>query len=544
MVEERRWQRAAMAGDAGLRLDQFWSRELAAEGLSREQVKDWIRSGRALVDGQACAKPNLRLRGAEALELSGEDRAGELAAESGALDLLFQDAHLAVLDKPAGLTTHPAPGLTQGTLVHRLLHHFPGIRVLDEQRPGIVHRLDKDTSGLMVVALTSAARLTLARDFAERRVAKAYLALVHGAPRRDAGRIEAALGRHPTQKTKMAVLDKGGRPAESAWRVLWRDPQGRASLLLVRIFTGRTHQIRVHLAHIGHPIVGDAVYGAREHAAWKARGDALSGLARRQMLHAFFLRFPHPENGESLRFWREPPPDFQALLAALDQRCLRVGLVGLPGSGKSALLRALAQAAAPVFSADAVVTGLYGPGQDGAALLARRFGEAYILPDGGVDKVRLLTAMSSSAALRREVMDLIHPLVWNRLEEFWAAQTQVPAAFAEIPLLLESGRARDADLVAGVWRPEASRREDAARSRGLKPEDLDRFDSWQWSGPDKLRACQLVVENSGTLADLEAKAKGLLALAQRLARDRRQASAAAFAALFARAARDLDSETA
>ncbi|HBR05841.1 MAG TPA: dephospho-CoA kinase, partial [Desulfovibrio sp.] len=152
-----------MAKDAGLRLDQFWSRELAAEGLSREQVKDWIRSGRALVDGQACARPNLRLRGAEALELSGENRAGELAAESGALDLLFQDAHLAVLDKPAGLTTHPAPGLTQGTLVHRLLHHFPDIRLLDEQRPGIVHRLDKDTSGLMVVALTSAARLTLAR---------------------------------------------------------------------------------------------------------------------------------------------------------------------------------------------------------------------------------------------------------------------------------------------------------------------------------------------------------------------------------------------
>ncbi|WP_449242530.1 dephospho-CoA kinase [Desulfovibrio sp.] len=533
------WERRVEGRDAGLRLDRFWARELAGEGVSREQVKDWIKSGRARVDGAACAKPNLRLEGGELLLLEGEARAAELAAEDGALDLIHRDVQLAVLDKPAGLTTHPAPGLSAGTLVHRLLHHFPEIRVLDEQRPGIVHRLDKDTSGVMAVALTSEARLALARDFAERRVSKAYLALVHGRPRRDEGRVDAPIGRHPTQKTKMAVVEKGGRPAESAWRVLWSDPEGRASLLLVRIFTGRTHQIRVHMAHVGHPLVGDAVYGSREHAAWTARGGEAAALANRQMLHAFFLALTHPGTGRRMHFQRRPPADFLALLAALDRRCLRLAVVGRTGSGKSALLRALAARGAPVFSADAEVAALYVPGGDGAGLLARRFGDEFIAADGGVDKTALLAAMRRSDGLRREIMDLVHPLVWHRLEAFWAANAGAEVAVAEIPLLQESGRADAADLLAGIWRPEEARRDDLLAGRGLDAETLALFDSWQWPGPAKLRACHLVVDNSGTLADLERRAGALLKIAGGVAARRREAAARRFEALWERLGREL-----
>lgn len=537
--EHTSWERRVENPDAGLRLDRFWARELASEGVSREQVKDWIKSGRALLDGVVCAKPNQRLDGGESLRLTGESRAGRLAAEDGVLDLIHRDAHLVVLDKPAGLTTHPAPGLSAGTLVHRLLHHFPEIRVLDEQRPGIVHRLDKDTSGVMAVALTSEARLALARDFAERRVSKAYLALVHGRPRRDEGRVDAPIGRHPTQKTKMAVVEKGGRPAESAWRVLWSDPEGRASLLLVRIFTGRTHQIRVHMAHVGHPIVGDAVYGPREHAAWKARGEAAAALAGRQMLHAFFLALTHPATGGRMYFRRKPPVDFLELLTALDQRCLRLAVVGRTGSGKSALLRALAARGVPVFSADAEVAGLYAPDGDGAALLTRRFGDVFIAADGGVDKTALMDAMRRSDGLRREIMDMIHPLVWHRLEVFWTANAAAEVAVAEIPLLQESGRADAVDLLAGIWRPEEVRRADVLAGRGLDAETLALFDSWQWPGPAKLRACHLVLDNSGSLADLERRAGALLKIARGVAVRRREAAARRFEALWERLEREL-----
>lgn len=544
MTENRRrtWESAAGPADAGSRLDQFWGRELAGEGVSRERIKDWIRDGGAAIDGRLCRKPNQRLEGRESLTLAGEDPHSGLQAEGGALDLLYRDEHLAVLDKPAGLTTHPAPGLAEGTLVHRLLHHFPEIRVLDEQRPGIVHRLDKDTSGLMVVALTSAARLALSEEFAERRVSKAYLAVVHGRPRFESGRIDAPIGRHPTRKTLMAVLDKGGRPARSDWRLVWADPRGRASLLLVRIHTGRTHQVRVHLAHIGHPLVGDAVYGPREQAAWKARGGRLAGLAPRQMLHAFRLAFEHPVTGERLHFYRRPPRDFRDLLAALDAGCLRVGLVGLPGAGKSALLAALARRGAPVFSADAEVAALYAPGGDGAQLLQARFGGDYSRPDGGVDKPALLRAMAESRGLRHEVNTLIHPLVWHRLQAFWQDREEAPAAFAEVALLLESGQREAADVVACVWRPDEARRADAAARRGLSAQTLALFDSWQWSGADKLRACQLVVDNSGTLEDLERRAEGLLAAADRLAEARRARRQAWFEALWPRLDRELAAE--
>ncbi|WP_461210713.1 dephospho-CoA kinase [Desulfocurvus sp. DL9XJH121] len=504
----------APPGAAGARLDAFLAGELAGRGVSRARVQELIREGKALVDGGAQAKPGFRLAGGEALELALDIPAPGLTPRAGVLDLVHEDEALVVVDKPAGLVVHPGPGIGDDTLVHRLAHRFPGILDMGGERPGVVHRIDKDTSGLLLVALTEAARLRLSEDFAERRIEKEYLALVHGVPAGPLGgqgSVDAPIGRDPRVKTRMAVTDKGGRAALTDWRVLWIAPDASASLVRVRIHTGRTHQIRVHMAHIGHPLLGDAVYGAREQAEWR-RGSGLDpALASRQMLHAWRLAFVHPLTGERLEFCSEPPEDFRTLALELLRSVQRVGLVGMPGSGKSALAGMLADAGAPVFSADACVAGLYDAGADGWVLMRRRFGPEFA-PDGRpVDKARLFAAMCESDALRREVQDLVHPLVRHRVAEFWREHRHAVFAVAEVQLLLEGGWPEDGltDLVVGVRVPEAARRERLA-GRGWAPEVGAAMESWQWSEADKMARCDLVVDNDGDLDALRRKASDLV----------------------------------
>jgi 23S rRNA pseudouridine1911/1915/1917 synthase len=521
-AEMRTWERVAASSDCGVRLDRFWARELGDEGVSRGRVKEWIEGGLALVDGQVVAKGKHKLGGGERLRIGDpgaapvEDMARPVPGE---LDVVYEDDHVAVIDKRAGLTTHPAPGEPGPTLVNHLVHRWPDLAAdvsgMDAQRPGIVHRLDKDTSGLIAVARTEADRFRLSTDFAMRRVCKVYLAIVHGQPKARAGTIEAPIGRHPTQKTRMAVVEKGGREAVSDYRVLWTGPRGLASLVAVRIHTGRTHQIRVHMAHIGHALLGDAVYGPRENAEWSRRPDRLAGLAPRQMLHAFHLSFFHPATGERVTLWRNPPEDFRALLAALPRECLRVGIVGMPGSGKSSLLAALGRAGHPCFSADDAVAELYKPGGDGASMISQRFGGEYSREDGGVDKAALFAAMNGSGNLRREVMDMIHPMVRHRCEMFFQAHRDEPVAYAEVPLLLEGGWHKDGtvDLVAGVRCPGARRTGELRELRGIDAQTQAAFDSWQWPEADKLAACDVVLDNDGDLNRLEAEAGRLHALA-------------------------------
>jgi 23S rRNA pseudouridine1911/1915/1917 synthase len=288
--------------EAGQRLDLFLAR---VSGLSRARVQALIEEGAARVGGRV-QKPRYLVRAGERVSLAVPPTVPlALTPESIPLDILYEDEHLLVLNKPAGLVVHPGAGRTTGTLVHALLAHcaqLPGIGGVE--RPGIVHRLDRDTSGVMVVAKTEAAHQSLSWQFKQRAVRKRYLALAHGEIPRETGRIEAAIGRRPDDRTRMGVRSEGGRAARTAYRVLRRLPG--MTLVELGLETGRTHQIRVHLAHLGHPVVGDRVYGGRR----ARRARATEGVPERQMLHAWRLAFRHPISEAWLEFTAPPPQDF------------------------------------------------------------------------------------------------------------------------------------------------------------------------------------------------------------------------------------------
>lgn len=300
------------AAQAGWRLD----RALAATfpTLSRERLKALVSAGAASVDGRMVRDPALKVNGGEAVELLVPvPRPAEARAEAIALDIRFEDAHLLVVDKPAGLVVHPAAGNPDGTLVNALLHHCAGrlSGIGGVARPGIVHRIDKDTSGLMVVAKTDRAHAGLAEQFRRHSIGRRYLALVAGVPVPPAGRIETHLARSSTNRQKIAVVEPPrGKRAVTHWRVV--ETLAGAALVECRLETGRTHQVRVHMAHLGHPLLGDPVYGQGR------MGKLLKELGfRRQALHAAGLEFVHPATQEKLVFESDPPGDIQALFRAL-----------------------------------------------------------------------------------------------------------------------------------------------------------------------------------------------------------------------------------
>ena len=248
--------------------------------------------------------------------------AGRITPEEIPLRAVFEDEDLLVIDKPAGLVVHPGAGIASGTLVHALVHRDPAIAgVGGANRPGIVHRLDKDTSGLMVVARTARAHRKLVEALRERRVKRVYDAIVWGDLRSGAGKIEGAIGRDPRQRSRMAVVPRGGKPAVTHWRA--RERYGPFTLLEVSLETGRTHQIRVHFAHLRHPVLGDPVYGGRvkkllspSDAERSLAHDLLGGLSR-QALHASSLEFEHPVTGRLLEFHSPWPPDLAAAVNRL-----------------------------------------------------------------------------------------------------------------------------------------------------------------------------------------------------------------------------------
>jgi 23S rRNA pseudouridine1911/1915/1917 synthase len=287
-----------------MRLDLFLTR--VQDEITRSYLKKLIEDDHVTVNDQP-AKASYRLKLEDRVELKLPDPAPlEVQAEAIPLNVVFEDEHLIVVDKPAGLVVHPAPGHASGTLVNALLHHCKDLKGIGGvERPGIVHRLDKDTSGLIVVAKTEKALQSLAGQFKDRTVTKVYLALAKGTMEKTRGVIDSPIGRHKVHRKKMSSHTHKGREAETRYEVVTQFDK----YALVRLFpkTGRTHQLRVHLASIGHPILGDGLYGGTS-------GPGVPKISR-QALHAHSLKFIHPETGEELHFESPLPEDMQALIA-------------------------------------------------------------------------------------------------------------------------------------------------------------------------------------------------------------------------------------
>jgi 23S rRNA pseudouridine1911/1915/1917 synthase len=300
-------------GDADKRLDLFVASRL--EERSRAYAARLIADGHVRVN-DAPKKAGHRLKAGDRVSVNiPPPRPAANRPEPIPLEILFEDPHIVVINKPPGLVVHPAPGHSGGTLVNALLHHCPDLGGIGaELRPGIVHRLDKDTSGTLVVAKNAVALERLALQFKSRTVQKIYLALVYGETPSESGVIRLPIGRHPVDRKRMSTASRKPREAETRWRVLKRF--GWASMLELELKTGRTHQIRVHCAAIGRPIVGDPVYGRRK-TEGPAPVQAVLAAARRQMLHAWRLAFAHPHTGIRMQFESPLPADMEGLVGRL-----------------------------------------------------------------------------------------------------------------------------------------------------------------------------------------------------------------------------------
>lgn len=305
--------RTCVVPAAGPRLDRYLTQ--VWPDLSRTQLQRLLAEGRITVN-DAVLKASYRVRPGDRVTARIPPPVPlELAPEAIPLSIIYEDADLVVIDKPAGLVVHPAPGHPAGTLVNALLAHCPDLSGIGGvERPGIVHRLDKDTSGLIVVAKSQRAHDSLTRQIRNRQVTKRYLALVHGEPRPAQGSISAPIARDPLHRQRMAVV-AGGREAVSTYRTLQR--LGPYSLVEVQIHTGRTHQIRVHLAYLGHPVVGDLVYGRSSSAGDRQPGGV---PLNRQFLHAAVLGFRLPSTDEYREFRSDLPADLRAVVAGLGGR--------------------------------------------------------------------------------------------------------------------------------------------------------------------------------------------------------------------------------
>ncbi len=293
--------------EEGERIDRFLAEK--TNSLSRSRIQKLITEGHITVN-RKIVKPNYKIKDRDLVKVILPPSAPlRLEPENIPLDIIYEDEGLIVVNKPRGMVVHPAPGNYSGTLVNALLYHCHDLSGINGMlRPGIVHRLDKDTTGLIVAAKSDMVHRELAKQLKERKIKRTYLALVHGNIKEDRGIIDAPLGRHPAERKKMTVLKSGGRTARTCYRV--QERFGNYTLVRARLETGRTHQVRVHLAYIKHPVVGDPLYGPRKN------NYGLKG----QLLHAQELELYNPVKNEIMKFEAEPPQDFREFLRKIASR--------------------------------------------------------------------------------------------------------------------------------------------------------------------------------------------------------------------------------
>ncbi len=307
------------AAHQGQRLDKYLASSLPT--LSRTRLQSLLQQGYVELNDIPFTSKTYKVKEGDCLTVHEPPaEPTTIEAEDIPLDVVYEDADLLVINKPAGLTMHPAPGNYSGTLVNALLHYCTDLSGIGGvERPGLVHRLDKDTSGLVVVAKNDAAHQHLSAQFADRTIERQYTALVYGHPQPNIAEIEGNIGRHPKDRKKMAVVENSGKPARTKYNVQ-ATFSGPLALVTCKLFTGRTHQIRVHIAHHGHPLVGDPVYG-RPRVLKHLPEEVLTTIknTHRQMLHATTLGFTHPVSGQNMRFEQQPPADMATLIQQLKE---------------------------------------------------------------------------------------------------------------------------------------------------------------------------------------------------------------------------------
>lgn len=490
--------------ESGERLDRILCK--MTDAISRENIKKSIQAGQCLVDGKIITQASSKVRAGQNIRLQLDVQESCLKPDMGEIEVIWEDEDIVVINKEADMTVHPCASCVKPTLIERLLARYPQLAKQGGLRPGIVHRLDKDTSGLMVVALNEKSRLKLSGAFAEHKIYKEYIAMVYGTPAQH-GECELPIGRDPVSKIRMSVLpvSKGGKNARTRWRMVWSDQRRNLSVLAVRIYTGRTHQIRVHLSALGFPIIGDRLYAPQK----------VRLMACRQLLHAWRIGFTHPTTKKYMTFGRIPEESFFDEPFKFIRPAKRLIITGNPGCGKSAFAAMLAKKGVPVLNADAVVARIYAANSPHVEWLAQRFGNDLLTGRGDINKGQLLTRFGADPCFKAAWEECIHGIVLGETEQFLKRMDDEGKAFiaAEIPLYFECGWnrifAHNVTSI-GIECPVAIRHERLKKTRAWTDQKILEIESWQWPVAQKMAACDISIDNSGSIEALERETNKLL----------------------------------